>query len=61
VANADGTGTFTSTNQPYFAYHQILAKNAVSSAKTWQLKVPSTVTTLQLHAATSRPTCSTCW
>jgi hypothetical protein len=44
VANADGTGTFTSAGQPYFAYHQILAKNAVSSAKTWQLNVPSTVT-----------------
>ena len=43
VANADGTGTFSHTNQPYFAYHQILAKNAVSSAKTWQLQMPPTV------------------
>jgi hypothetical protein len=45
VANADGTGTFTNTNQPYFAYHQILAKNAVSSAKTWQLQMPAGVGT----------------
>jgi hypothetical protein len=45
VANADGTGTFTNTNQPFFAYHQILAKNAVSSAKTWQLQMPATVGT----------------
>jgi hypothetical protein len=45
VANADGVGTFTAANQPYFAYHQILAKDAVSAAKTWQLNMPSTVET----------------
>ena len=45
VANADGTGTFTAANQPYFAYHQILAQNAVSSAKTWQLQVTGSVST----------------
>ena len=45
VANADGTGTFTNTNQPYFAYHEILANNAISQAKTWQLSMPSTVNT----------------
>lgn len=44
VANADGVGTFTAPNQPYFAYHQILAKNQVSSAHTWQLSVPPTAT-----------------
>jgi hypothetical protein len=43
VANADGTGTFTGANQPYFAYTQILAKNAVSGAKNWQLSMPATV------------------
>jgi hypothetical protein len=43
VANADGTGTFTSSHQPYYAYHQILAKDAVSSARTWQLHMPPTV------------------
>jgi len=45
VANADGTDTFTGAGQPYFAYNEILAKDAVSSAKTWQLDVPATVNT----------------
>jgi len=45
VANEDGTGTFTAANQPYFAYHEILAQNAVSSAKTWQLQVTGPVST----------------
>lgn len=44
VANADGTGTFTSTNQPYFQYSQILTQNQVSASKTWQLNMPNTVT-----------------
>jgi hypothetical protein len=44
-ANADGTGTFTGSNQPYFAYNEILAQNQVSAAKSWQLNVPATVTT----------------
>ena len=43
VANADGTGTFTNTGQPYFQYNEILPKDAVSSAKTWQLSMPATV------------------
>jgi hypothetical protein len=43
VANSDGTGTFTGTDQPYFRYSEILANNAVSAAKTWQLNVPATV------------------
>jgi len=45
VANADGTDAFTNSNQPYFRYSEILPKNAVSSAKTWQLSMPSTVNT----------------
>jgi hypothetical protein len=45
VSNADGTGTFTAASQPYFAYHQILAHNAVSSAKTWQMQVTGSVST----------------
>ena len=44
VANADGADTFTGANQPYFTYNQVLATNAVSGAKTWQLNVPTTVT-----------------
>ena len=45
VANADGTGTFTAGNQPFFAYSEILDKDEVSAAKTWQLSIPSTVNT----------------
>jgi hypothetical protein len=49
VANADNTGTFTNANQPFFRYSQILAKNAVSGAKTWQLNVPTTVDTFSFN------------
>ncbi|HET7462253.1 MAG TPA: lamin tail domain-containing protein [Longimicrobium sp.] len=47
VENADGVGTFTSGNQPYYAYHTILTKDQVSPAKTWMFKFPSTVTTFR--------------
>jgi hypothetical protein len=40
VANADGTDAFTASNQPYFQYNQILAKDQVSDAHTWKLIVP---------------------
>jgi hypothetical protein len=43
VHNPDGLGTFTGSNQPYFQYSQVLAKNATSGAKRWELKVPSSV------------------
>ena len=43
VHNADGTGDFMSTGQPYFQYDEILVKDEVSPAKRWELKVPSTV------------------
>ena len=43
VANADGVGTFTGANQAYFLYNQVLQPEQVSSAKTWQWAVPSTV------------------
>ncbi|HYH83258.1 MAG TPA: lamin tail domain-containing protein [Longimicrobium sp.] len=45
VANADGTDSFTGASQPFFAYHEILAKDAVSGAKPWQLQMPATVGT----------------
>ena len=44
VANADGTDTFTGAGQPYFRYNEILAKDQVSAAKTWQLTIPASVT-----------------
>jgi hypothetical protein len=54
VANADGTYTFLAPDQPFFRYSQVLAKNAVSSAKTWQLNVPNTVGsfTFRVYVAT---------
>jgi hypothetical protein len=44
VNNPDGTAFFTASGQPYFAYHEILPKNAVSSARTWRLNIPRTAT-----------------
>jgi len=44
VSNADGTGTFTAANQPYFAYHDILATNQVSAARRWQFTFSPGVT-----------------
>jgi hypothetical protein len=49
VANADGTGTFTGTNQPYFQYDELLVTGATSAAKTWQWNVESTVTTFDFQ------------
>jgi hypothetical protein len=43
VANPDGFGTFTGSNQPYHLYAQIVAPNATSAPKTWQFRVPATV------------------
>jgi len=52
VANADGVGTFTDANQPYFQYmgsalgaDGILSRNEISAAKPWILNVDSTVST----------------
>jgi len=45
VVNADGADTFTGTNQPYFAYHEILDHNEVSQAHPWQLQVTGSVST----------------
>ena len=50
VANADGTGTFTGSNQPYFEYPYYLPPPQlplvyVTPTKVWQWNVPATVTT----------------
>ena len=64
VANADGAGTFTGTNQPYFLYHQMLPTGQVSAAKTWQWAVPTTVGRFAFEvlvdAATAPPRATTC-
>src|SRR3989441_929649 len=64
VANADGVGTFTGTNQPFFLYNEILPKGQVSAAKTWQWAVPTTVGRFTFEvlvdAATAPPRATTC-
>jgi hypothetical protein len=40
VNNPDGYGFFTEPNQPYFTYAEILDKNEVSAARTWEISVP---------------------
>ncbi len=49
VANADGTDTFTGTDQPYHLYPQILSTNTPSAPKTWRWHVPPTVTTFEFE------------
>ena len=51
VANEDGTGTFTASNQPFFQYSgaelgadQILEQGEVSSAQTWQFDMSGCTT-----------------
>ncbi|HEU4559080.1 MAG TPA: IPT/TIG domain-containing protein [Longimicrobium sp.] len=71
VLNHDGTATFTATNQKYFQYggkiggadqtelggDGVLATAEVSSAKGWQISVPTAVTTFTftLYVATETP------
>ena len=43
IANADGVGTFTATNQSYFEYSEIVAPTAMSTDRTWEWNVPATV------------------
>ena len=48
VINADGVAPVTAPNQPYFAYDQIVAAGANTTAKRWELRVPNTVATVSL-------------
>src|SRR5690349_4073691 len=53
VANADGTDTFTGTNQPFFLYSEMLPTGKTSAAKTWQWAVPTTVTSFTFQVLVS--------
>jgi hypothetical protein len=53
VLNADGTGTFTGAGQSYFQYNEVLDRNEVSGAKTWQLGIPATVTSFSFSIVIS--------
>jgi hypothetical protein len=48
LANADGTGTFTAPNQPYFDYHETIAPNGYTGNKLWKFNVPNTVTVVSM-------------
>ncbi len=56
VANSDGVATFTGSNQAYYKYETILAKDAISAAKTWSFNVPSTATTFSFTVYVSTTT-----
>jgi alpha-tubulin suppressor-like RCC1 family protein len=49
VANPDGIGTFTATNQPYYTYVQRLATNDTSAAKRWKLRFDPGVEQFSFH------------
>lgn len=43
LINHDGTQNFTGADQPYFHYDTILAPQAITSAKRWEMRVSRTV------------------
>jgi len=51
----DGFATFLAPGQPYYQYNQVLALNATSSAKTWTLIMPPTVTTFTFRVYVAAP------
>ena len=60
TVTADGTGTFTAADQPYFQYSDdklgadgILSPNETSSAKRWQFTIPNTVSTFGFRVLVS--------
>lgn len=53
LINADGTGTFTAPDQPYFDYPGIVAPQAYSTYRTWNVHVPNTVTEVTMGVAIS--------
>lgn len=59
VANPDGIGTFTATNQPYFDYPGLLATGATSDPKRWMLQfdpeVDTFIFTVYVYAEVAYP------
>ncbi len=63
IANADGTGTFTATGQPYYQYagsdlgaDGILSSNETSSSRSWQFNLNGASTfTFQVYVTTKLP------
>jgi hypothetical protein len=55
IDNADGVGTFTAANQPYYAYVQLIDSYLESTDKPWQFDVPPTVTSFEFKLFISSP------
>ena len=55
IDNADGIGTFTAANQPYYQYVQLIDSYLESSNKPWQFDVPPTVATFEFKLYISSP------
>jgi hypothetical protein len=51
----DGFASFTSSNQAYYQYSQILAPNQTSSPRNWRLHVPASVTSFEFYVYVSAP------
>lgn len=55
VANPDGIGVFTGTNQPYFLYSEILEPYQISNSRIWQFSAPPTVDVFEFVVYVSVP------
>lgn len=57
VANPDGIGSFTATNQPYFQWNEVLATSAVTTLHHWEFQYTSDVTrfTFTVYVSTAVP------
>lgn len=55
IANADGTGTFTGSNQPYFLYSEELQPYQISASRQWIFDLPNTVLTFSFTVLISAP------
>ncbi|HKP76973.1 MAG TPA: Ig-like domain-containing protein [Longimicrobiaceae bacterium] len=55
VDNADGVGTFTAPNQPYYTYVQLIDSYLESANKPWQFDVPTTATAFEFKLYISSP------
>ncbi|MFL5386903.1 MAG: hypothetical protein ACJ8GN_30790 [Longimicrobiaceae bacterium] len=55
VDNATGSATFTATNQPYYAYVELIDSYDESANKLWQFDVPNTVGSFDFKLLLSSP------
>ena len=55
VQNADGSGTFTGVNQPFFSYAGVLGVGATTAPKTWKWLLPAGVTSFTFTVYVSAP------